>query len=127
MMTDDEINAYLADELMGYRHTETTLNTKRKGFTPCFDITQAIGDGGPETVLGAMRVRGWRVELSSEQYSRVVPGKTTKVFYDFGCAFFRGLGDEDDPTYHYRVAPTPKRAVCLAAVEALKGGGDENL
>ena len=97
-MTDREINEFLAEKLMGYRDTETTFHALKRSFHPVSNITQALGDGGPGTVVGELCKLGFYVEISiTDTESLVIINKEAM-----------------------RIADTPARAISLAAVEALK-------
>jgi len=74
---------------------------------PTTSITQALGDGGPGTVVGAMREKGWAYRIW--QYA---PGK-------HACAFYEDMGAY--PKTFRVIADTPKEAISKAAERALKG------
>jgi len=77
---------------------------------PSTDITQALGDGGPETVVEKMRERGWRLYLNSPS---VLVG-----FTKASARFVRILDNTDGtPWFHNDL---PAAAICEAARKALE-------
>ena len=93
-MTDWEIAEFLAKELMGWNQYPWVI----KGWSPCTRIDQALGDGGPGTVVGEILELGYDFDLRSQQ--------TGSFYATFGVGV-EGL--------------SPARAICLAAVKVLKG------
>src|SRR5208337_597117 len=81
-------------------------------WSPSGNITQALGDGGPGTVVGAMREKGFSLSLQyleigweasfTNSEGRFLIGSNIEAF---------GTGD------------TPSAAISLAAERALKGEG----
>ena len=105
-MTDWEIAEFLAKELMGWNQYPWVI----KGWSPCTRIDQALGDGGPGTVVEAMWGKSsWRISIMRS----VGEGKDGFVAM-FDINRFDKMTD-------WCFANIPARAICLAAVEALKG------
>ncbi len=78
---------------------------------PSTDISQALGDGGPDTVVGKMRKKGYACLLAQNQNNGT-----------WLCEFWPIGGIEDDYAYLKRKgaeADTPKMAICLAAKKAV--------
>ena len=107
-MTDWEVAEFLAKELMGWDQYPWVI----KGWSPCTRIDQALGDGGPGTVVGEMDKLGYSLEIIR---NRSVNTTTTYVMFfphsPEGLALMGWTGEDTHPA----------RAICLAAVEALKG------
>lgn len=118
-MTPQEINSYLAKELM---HLEVVVSDKaimirHDGLStwikwnPYKDITQALGDGGSGTVVGAMKAGEWELALDNEDVGFLEQGWRAEFLLRPGSQIIQ------DSDCH---ADTPAAAICLAAVEALK-------
>ena len=133
-MTNDEVDRYLAEKLMGWivepnRITEITIITlifnrvphyfnedkivmQVEHWQPTCNISQALGNGGPETVVGEMKALGWDFCYIS------LPREETSQFY---CSFEKGIRssiEKTGPRYHAS-ADCSAEAISRAAVAAL--------
>lgn len=130
-MTPEEVNRFLAEKLMGWHIRPLSDKERLQGFEripiyhkengeqsgysatgqcntirfdPYHNITQALGDGGPRTVVGEMKKLGWTfylLDYVTYWHAQFFTGENT----------WKRLGD----------ANTPAAAICLAAVKALGG------
>ncbi len=85
-------------------------------FVPTQDITQALGDGGPDTIAGKMWERGWELVLI-----RTIGTKTAAKFvvYETLEEFQKIIANVFEWTWHI----IPATAISNAAKAALEGEG----
>lgn len=122
-MTPQEVNEYLAVNLMGWVKSEEfgLTHYRENGKFKCFpdnvqaegpiwdpyhNITQALGDGGEGTVVGRMEEKGWTYAI--HQLLKDPQLKHTGIFMN------------SHSKAAYANSNTPSVAICLAAVEALE-------
>lgn len=123
----DRLDRVLAEKLMKYEICEDKIpygvwvrerpDQQWWFYSPTRSITQALGDGGPGTVVGEMKEQGWFYDVGLIDNPIIIKSHGEHV------ASFSGHNREI-----YRYASTPALAICLAADEVLeieieKGGG----
>jgi len=127
MTHDFNLDQRMAEEVMEWKSSEPfgiewmgegldpIRGIEKEDWSPTRKIEQALGDGGPGTVVGKMLQKGWRYTMWDEGEDGE---KVGFEFYQGRVTEFKCL-DSPDAKYGRAFADTPAKAICLAVAAAL--------
>lgn len=139
-MTNLELDRKMAEEVMGwiiephcpdmwvikYGPHNIRCMSHVKDWHPSTNIAQALGDGGPGTVVGKMLTKGWFLEMFYSQPDALKWENNVPSEADCYVRFYvYPKGDERLEEMECVVEKAPSLAICLAAAKALVVVGGE--